>query len=88
VGGALHGAGLQAAAPHAPSLRAREQPGALEDAKVLVHARERDTERPGELADGRFAYRQLRQDGAPRRVGEGREYRIELGSSMFNHMVK
>jgi hypothetical protein len=41
----------------------------------------------GELADGRLAGPQPRQDGAPRRVREGREG-VAQDRIMLNHVVK
>ena len=86
--GALHGARLEAAAPHAPLLGVREQAGPLQHPQVLVYSGERNAKGPRELADGRFTGGQLREDRAPGGVGQGGEHRVEIGAQMINHMVK
>jgi len=86
-GGRLaHRARDEAAAPAAALAAALEQAGALQHAQVLGDRRQGHAERVGQLADGRLAGPQPRQDGAPRRVREGREG-IAQDRFMVNHMV-
>ena len=67
----LHRARLEAATPHATVLRVREQAGPLQHAEVLVYSGEGDAEGLRQLRDGRFPRRQMRENRAPGRVGEG-----------------
>ena len=52
---------------------------------MLLHPRQRDAERPGELADGGAARAQALEHAAARRVGERGERAVEL--LIVNHMV-
>ena len=56
---------------------------------MLHDRRQRHGKRPGELADRKaFMFPELRNQGAPRRVGERRESAVEGGILILNHMVK
>src|SRR6185295_10603759 len=89
VGGGAHGPGNEAAVVHAALAPPGEQAGALEDAQMLRDRRQRHAKRLRELADGRVGRRgELREDRAPRRVGERLERRIERRATrIVNHMV-
>ena len=54
-----------------------DQAGRLQDLQMARHRRQADVERLGQLVHRRLPFRQPRQDGAPRRVGQGREGRAE-----------
>ena len=84
---APEGAALQTAAHHAADLVAGDEPGVLQDAQMLDEAGERHAERRGQLADRTLALPQLREDGAPRRVGERAEHGVEAGGVIVNHLV-
>jgi hypothetical protein len=76
------------AAPSPAALAATlEQAGALQHPQVFGDRWQGDSERLSELAHGRIAGPQPRQDGAPRRVREGGEGVAQDGF-MVNHMVK
>jgi hypothetical protein len=65
----------------------REQAGVLEHGEVLRDRGQRHGEGPRELAHGGLGRAgEPRQNRAPRRVGQGRERRVESGR-MVNHMV-
>jgi len=87
-GGRLaHRAREEAAAPAAALAATLEQARALQHAQVFGDRWQGDSERLGEFAHGGLAGPQPRQDGAPRRVREGREGVAQDGF-MVNHMVK
>ena len=73
VVGFLERARLDPAGPHLRVAAARDQAGALEHLQMLGDRRQAHVERLGELQHRRFAEREPRKDGAPRRVGKGRE---------------
>src|SRR5829696_439087 len=56
---------------------ARNQAGALQYLQVLRHGGSADVERLCQFGDGSFAQGEPCEDGAPRRVGEGRERRAK-----------
>jgi hypothetical protein len=76
--GVPHRPGPETAPPHAALLGAREEPGPFEHAEMLVHARERHPERARELGDGGLASGEPGENGAPGRIGEGREDGVEV----------
>ena len=84
---ALERAALQTATHHAADLVARDEAGILQDAQMLDKTRERHPERLGQRADRMLAVAELRQHGAPRRIGERAEYGIETGGVIVNHLV-
>ncbi len=82
-----HRAGDEPAAPHAAVAPAHDEPRALEYAHVLGHGREGHVERLGEGAHGGFPGQgEVGEHGAPGRIGEGRERRVESGA-ILNHVV-
>src|SRR6186713_2418661 len=56
------------AGPHAPDLLRRDEPRLLQDADVLLHARERHVEPAGKVRDRSVGTNELLQDTAPRGV--------------------
>jgi hypothetical protein len=94
AGGVFHGLGSEAAAVDAAVDFAAQQAGALQDAQMLGHGRERDVEGRGELGDCSFAEGQAGEDGSAGGIGEGAEGGVEQGGvgergerQTFNHMV-
>src|SRR5262249_3446244 len=85
----LHRSRHEPAVVDPPVLLAGEQPGMLEDAQVLRDRGERDVERRRELAYRRRGpLREVRNDGAARRVGQRAEGGVEGGGGgTINHMV-
>src|SRR5439155_10943514 len=69
---------LQPARPPLRLTSLLEEPRALEHLEVLRDRREAEIERGRQLRDRRLALGESREDGAPRRVGEGREGDAEL----------
>jgi hypothetical protein len=90
-GGVLHRSWSEAAAVDPAADLSVEQARGFEDAQVLGDGRERDVERSGKFGDGSFAAGQTGEDGAPCRIGERPERRIERGvvasGGIVNHMV-
>jgi hypothetical protein len=64
-----------------------EQPGALEHAQVLGDGRQRHVERFRQLAHRGAPLREPLEDGAPRRIGEGRECGVQRDVPIVNHVV-
>src|ERR1044071_8636201 len=58
------------AGPHAPDLRRGDEPGLLQDADVLLHAREGHVELVGKVGDRRVRTRELLQNAASGGVRE------------------
>jgi len=84
----LHRRRDEAAAVNAAVLLPLDEAGVLENAQVPGDRRQRDRERPGELAHRRLGRpRQVRDDRASRRVRQRAERRVEGGGTV-NHMVK
>src|SRR5215467_12509189 len=76
-----------------PPLRlaaANDEAGALQHLQMLGHSREAHLEGLRQLGDRGLTQRQPRQDGPPRRVGEGRESGAETvrGHRLMYQMVK
>src|SRR5580704_9971273 len=69
--------GLEVARPELGVASPRDQAAALEDLEVLGDPRQRHGEGGGQVADRRVAPRQAAEDGAPGRVRQGGEGRIE-----------
>src|SRR5262245_37201619 len=76
------------ARPHAADLLRGDQPGLLQHADVLHHAREGHVELRGEVRYRRVGTPELLQDAAPGGVRERRERGIEAGLRILNHLVK
>ena len=64
-----------------------DQPRALEHPKVPRDGGRRDRERGRQVAHREAAARQPLHDGAPGRIGEGSECRVERGCFLINHVV-
>src|SRR6185503_1363610 len=76
------------AGPHAPDLLRGDEPRLLQDAYVLLHARERHLEPLGKVRDRRVCAPQLLQHAASRGVREGGERGVEAGPAILNHVVQ
>src|SRR5262249_36411118 len=82
-------AGLsQSACPHASHLLCGDEPGLLQDADVLLHARQRHLELLGEARDRRFRPSKLLDHAAAGSVGKRPERKIEIRGPLLNHMVQ
>src|SRR5499433_1783495 len=84
----LQSAWADLAGPHAPDLLRGDEPGLLQDADVLLHAREGHVEPLGEVRDRSVATAELLQDAASGGVRERGERGIEAGSRILNHKVQ
>src|SRR2546426_11598067 len=84
----LQSARAQLARPHAPDLLRGDEPRLLQNADVLLHARERHVERLGKVRDGSVGSSELLQNATPRGVRERGERSIKSGRHILNHMVQ
>src|SRR5262245_59715437 len=84
----LQSARPQLARPHAPDLLRGDEPRLLQDADVLLHARERHAELLGQVRDRRVRSSELLHHATPRGVRERGERRIEPGRHILNQMVQ
>src|SRR5690349_9179492 len=84
----LQAARAQLAGPHTPDLLRADEPRLLQDADVLLHARERYMELVGESRDRRVGSSELLQNAAPRGIRERGERSIKSGRHILNHMVQ
>src|SRR3954470_21031867 len=84
----LESARAELAGPHSPDLFRGDEPGSLQDADVLLHAREGHVELVGKLRDRSVCASELLQNAAPRRVRESGERGVELGTLIVNHVVQ
>src|SRR5436190_654208 len=66
----IQSARTQLAGPHATDLLGGDQPGLLQDADVLLHAREGHVELPGQVRDRSVSTSELLQDSASRDIRE------------------
>src|SRR3954467_12261614 len=76
------------AGPHAPDLLRGDEPRLLQDADMLLHAREGHVERLGEIRDRNVCTAELLQNAASRGVRERGERGIEAGPRILNHVVQ
>src|ERR1700741_223009 len=76
------------ASPHAADLLGRDEPRPLQDADVLLHAREGHVELVGKVGDRGVCTLELLQNAAPGDVRERGERGIELAARILNHMVQ
>src|SRR4029077_7433606 len=76
------------AGPHAPDLLRGDEPRLLQDADVLLHAREGHVELLGKVRDRSVGTPELLQNAAPGSVRERGERGIEAGSDILNHVVQ
>src|SRR5262245_22191127 len=84
----LQSARADLAGPHAPDLLRGDQPGLLQDADVLLHAREGHAESLGEVRDRSFGTSELLQNATSGAVRERGERVVEAGLHILNHMVQ
>src|SRR5512145_1433177 len=84
----LQSARADLAGPHAPDLLRCDEPGLLQDADVLLHAREGHVELLGQVSDRGFCTSELLQNAASGGVRERGERGIEAGFRILNHMVQ
>src|SRR5574342_979305 len=82
----LQSARADLAGPHAPDLLRGDEPGLLQDADVLLHAREGHVEPLGEGRDRRVCASELLQNTASGGVRERGERGVETGPRILNHM--
>src|SRR6185437_10952573 len=78
----------QLARPHAPDLLRGDEPRLLQNADVLLHARERHVEPLGKVRDRSIGSAELLQHAPPRGIRERGERRIKAGRHILNHMVQ
>src|SRR5512140_3002819 len=76
------------AGPDAPHLLRCDETGPLQDADVLLHARESHVEFLGEVRDRRLGASELLQDAAPGGIRERGERGIEAGGGILNHVAQ
>src|SRR5499426_2547586 len=84
----LQSARADLAGPHAPDLLRDDEPGLLQDADVLLHAREGHVELLGEVRDRGLCTSELLQNAASGCVRERGEQGIEAGFRILNHAVQ
>src|SRR5512143_602991 len=84
----LQSARAEPAGPHAPELLRGDEPGLLQDADVLLHAREGHVELLGKVRDRSVGTSQLLQNAASGGIRERGERGIEAGLHILNHMVQ
>src|SRR5262249_42607107 len=76
------------ARPHAPDLLRADEPRLLQDADVLLHAREGHAELLGKVRDRSVCTSELLQNAASGGVRERGERSVEAGCGILNHMVQ
>src|ERR671913_2384886 len=76
----IQSAQAQLAGPHAPDLRRGDEPGVLQDADVLLHAREGHVELLGKVRDRRVCASELLQNTASGGVRERGERGVKAGA--------
>src|SRR5437764_3633009 len=84
----LQSARAELAGPHAPDLLRGDEPGLLQDADVLLHAREGHAECLGKVRDRSVGTSEPLQNAASGGVRERGERGIEAGRCILNHMVQ
>src|SRR4029450_11253427 len=84
----IQSAQAEPAGPHAPDLRRGDEARLLQDADVLLHAREGHVELVGKLRDRRVCTRELLQNTASGDVRERGKRGIEAGPRILNHVVQ
>src|SRR3954471_8270814 len=84
----LQSARAELAGPHAPNLLRSDEPRLLQDADMLLHAREGHVEFLGKVCDRRVCTPELLQNAASGGVRERGERGIEAGPGILNHMVQ
>src|SRR5277367_2978424 len=76
------------AGPHAPDLLRGDEPRLLQDADMLIHAREGHVELLGKVRDRSVCTAELLQNAASSGVRERGERGIEAGPGILNHVVQ
>src|SRR5215467_10581361 len=84
----LQSARAELAGPHAPDLLRGDEPGLLQDADVLLHAREGHVEILGKVRDRSVGTSKLLQNAASGGVRDRGERGIDAGLRILNHMVQ
>src|SRR5215813_9871999 len=84
----LQSSGAQLAGAHAPDLLRVDEPCLLQDADVLLHAREGHVELLGKVRDRSVGASELLQNAASGGIRERGERVIEAGSRILNHVVQ
>src|SRR6266480_2983054 len=84
----VQSAQAERAGPHAPDLLRGHEPRLLQDADVLLHAREGHVELLGKVRDRRVCLPELLQNAASGGIRERGERSIEGASGILNHMVQ
>src|SRR6201991_2246614 len=84
----LQSAQAELAGPHAPDLLRGDEPRLLQDADMLLHAREGHVELLGKVRDRSVCMPELLQNAASGGVRERGERGIEAGRCILNHMVQ
>src|SRR5512147_2448917 len=84
----LQSAQAELAGPHAPDLLRGDEPRLLQDANMLLHAREGHVELLGKVRDRSVCTPELLQNAASGGVRERGERGIEAGPDILNHVVQ
>src|ERR1700722_6034088 len=84
----LQPAQAELAGPHAPDLLRGDEPRLLQDADMLLHAREGHVELLGKVRDRSVCAPELLQNAASGGVRERGERGIEAGPGILNHVVQ
>src|SRR5262249_42071805 len=84
----LQSARAELAGPHAPDFLGADEPSLLQDADMLLDAREGHVEPLGKIRDRSISTPELLQDAASGGVRERGERGIDSGPSRLNHMVQ
>src|SRR5712692_1859076 len=84
----LQSARADLAGPHTPELLRGDEPGLLQDADVLLHAREGHVELLGKVRDRSVGTSQLLQNAASGGIRERGERGIEASLRILNHSVQ
>src|ERR1700685_4555432 len=84
----LQSAQAELAGSHAPDLLRGDEPRLLQDADMLLHARERHVELLGKVRDRSVCTPELLQYAASGGVRERGERDIEAGPGILNHVVQ
>ena len=71
-----------------PTFLRHDEPGLLQDADVLLHAREGHVELLGKIRDRRVCASELLENAASGGVRERGERGVETGPRILNHLVQ
>src|SRR5512141_1331546 len=84
----LQSAQAELAGPHAPDLLRGDEPRLLQDADVLLHARQGHVELLGKVRDRSVGTPELLQNAASGGIRERGERGVEAGPCILNHVVQ